>query len=278
MTFNIDIGFASLAGRKNSNENFCAAMLPDPGQEGMSKEAAQTTVISLVRDYYATPETWGTTVALDRIIGAQNAWLAGINRRRHPAMGLTTLRVSGLLDATLQDVNRMTQRLPIPHRLKIGELIDGLTVTATVADNGINLLYQVRDTGTRTLYALKTLHPAPCTWPGRTTPRSAPCWRMKPGWPAACRPAARLTIWSIFTSAYPPTGNAAPFTCCMTGTRAKPCSSNLAHGHRFSVQQALVVAAQTARALGRLHRQCVIHRGQPASGRRQGAAPARPRA
>ena len=34
----------------------------------------------------------------------------------------------------------------------------------------------------------------------------------------------------------------------------------LARGHRFSVQQALVVAAQTARALGRLHRQCVIHR------------------
>jgi len=57
----------------------------------MGKEAAQTTVTSLVRDYYATPETWDTTVALDRIIAAQNAWLAGINRRRQPVMGLTTL-------------------------------------------------------------------------------------------------------------------------------------------------------------------------------------------
>ena len=287
MAFNIDIGFATQAGRKDCNEDFCAAMLPEPGQEamgsivaiadgvsagGMGKEAAQTTVTSLVRDYYATPETWDTTVALDRIIGAQNAWLAGINRRRQPVMGLTTLtalvlrgqsytlahvgdsrayllrggkilqlthdhavnhpdfrhqllrsvgaadhvvvdymqgdllvgdvfvlvtdgvhgavrgevfekrlkdfaglpnplaahqesqklvdsaladgssdnvtavvvRVLGLLDATLQDINRMAQTLPVPPRLKLGEVIDGLTVTAPVADNGINVLYQVR--------------------------------------------------------------------------------------------------------------------------------------
>ncbi|MEO7400571.1 MAG: bifunctional protein-serine/threonine kinase/phosphatase [Polaromonas sp.] len=287
MAFNIDIGFASLAGRKPVNEDFCAAMLPEAGQEGMGSivaiadgvstggmgmEAAQTTVTSLVRDYYATPETWDTTVALDRIIGAQNAWLAGINRRRQPVMGLTTLtalvlrgqsytlahvgdsrayllrggkilqlthdhvvshpdfrhqllrsvgaedhvvvdymqgdlqlgdvfvlvtdgvhgavrgevfekrlkdlaglpdpqaaqqasqklvdtaladgssdnvtavvvRVLGLLDATLQDINRVAQTLPIPPRLKVGEVIDGLTVTAPVADNGINVLYQVR--------------------------------------------------------------------------------------------------------------------------------------
>lgn len=32
---------------------------------GMGREAAQTTVTSLVRDYFGTPETWDTTVALD---------------------------------------------------------------------------------------------------------------------------------------------------------------------------------------------------------------------
>ena len=106
MAFEIDIGFASEAGRKNINEDFCAAMLPEPGQQGMGsivaiadgvstggmgKEAAQTTVTSLVRDYYGTPETWDTTVALDRIIRAQNSWLSALNRRRHPVLGLTTL-------------------------------------------------------------------------------------------------------------------------------------------------------------------------------------------
>jgi serine/threonine protein phosphatase PrpC len=106
MGFELDIGYASQAGRNDVNEDFCGAMLPLPGSEGMGaiaaladgvsaggmgKEAAQTTVISLLRDYYGTPETWDTTVALDRIIAAQNTWLAGINRRRHPALGLCTL-------------------------------------------------------------------------------------------------------------------------------------------------------------------------------------------
>ena len=106
MAFDIDIGFESQAGRKPLNEDFCAALLPSIGQEdmgsivaiadgvssgGMGREAAQTTVTSVVRDYFGTPETWDTTVALDRIITAQNGWLCGINRRRRPALGLTTL-------------------------------------------------------------------------------------------------------------------------------------------------------------------------------------------
>jgi hypothetical protein len=45
-------------------------------------EAAQTTVMSVVEDYYGCPDTWDTTVVLDRLIGAQNAWLADHNRRR----------------------------------------------------------------------------------------------------------------------------------------------------------------------------------------------------
>ncbi len=58
---------------------------------GLGAEAAQTSVGALVRDYFATPGTWETTGALDRVISAQNLWLAGMNRRRQPAMGLTTL-------------------------------------------------------------------------------------------------------------------------------------------------------------------------------------------
>ena len=292
MAFEIDIGFASLAGRKDINEDFCAALLPQKGEEGMGsivavadgvsaggmgREAAQTTITSLVRDYYGTPETWDTTVALDRVIGAQNAWLAGINRRRQPAMGLTTLtalvlrgqsytlahvgdsrayllraghsqqltqdhvvnhpdlkhqllrcvgiedhvvvdylqgellvgdvfvlvtdgvhgivrgevfdkrlrtimdttqgenaqewsrklvdmaladgsednvtalvvRVQGLMESTLEDAKRRAQTLPIPQRLRVGDVLDGWRVVQTVADNGINVLYQVREDAPR---------------------------------------------------------------------------------------------------------------------------------
>ena len=101
----IDIGYTSLAGTKPINEDFAGAMLPGKGEQdmgvimaladgvsmgGMGKEAAQTTVTSLVRDYFCTPPTWDTSVALDRIIAAQNAWLVALNKRR-PELGFTTL-------------------------------------------------------------------------------------------------------------------------------------------------------------------------------------------
>ena len=63
---------------------------------GLGREAAQTTAMSLLADYHAAPDTWETTVVLDRLIGAQNAWLADHNRRRRSAgpdggIGMTTL-------------------------------------------------------------------------------------------------------------------------------------------------------------------------------------------
>lgn len=394
MAFDLDIGFATLAGRKNTNEDFCAAMLPEAGQEGMGsivaiadgvstggmgREAAQTTVTSLVRDYYGTPETWDTTVALDRIIGAQNAWLAGINQRRSPAMGLTTLtalvlrgqsytlahvgdsrayllrggktqqlthdhavnhpdfrhqllrsvgaedhvvvdymqgdlqvgdvfvlltdgvhgvvrdvrlqgfadleasadaqlasqnlveaalaagsndnvtavvvRVRGLLDATLQDVNRIAQTLPIPPRLKVGEVMDGLSVTAPVADNGINVLYQVRDPATRVLYALKTLNPA------RSHDEEERAMLAHEAWLALRMQSGRAAGHLVNLHDRLPNGQErSAFYLLYDWHSGETLQQQLDRRHKFSVEQVLGVATQAARALGRLHRQCVIHR------------------
>ena len=419
MAFELDIGFASQAGRKDSNEDFCAAMLPQKGQEdmgsivaiadgvstgGMGKEAAQTTVTSLVRDYYGTPETWDTTVALDRIIGAQNAWLAGINRRRHPVLGLTTLtalvlrgqsytlahvgdtrcyllrdgktlqlthdhvvnhpdfkhqllrsvgaedhlvvdyvqgdlhvgdvflllsdgvhgevrerrlkefaempgaqeaaqklveaalaagstdnvtamvvRVLGLLDATLHDVNRNAQVLPIPPRLKVGEVIDGLNVTAPVADNGINVLYQVRaiaptlGTGVSLLppegaltpkggrsalaprqgklYALKTLNPA------RAHDQEERAMLAHEAWLAKRMQTGRTADYLVNIHEELPTGKErSAFYLLYDWHSGETLQQMLDRKHKFSIQQCLGAATQMARALGRLHRQCVIHR------------------
>jgi serine/threonine protein kinase len=400
MTFEIDIGFSSLTGRRDINEDFCAAMLPEPGREsmgsiaaiadgvsagGMGREAAQTTVTSLVRDYFGTPETWDTTVALDRIIAAQNAWLAGINRRRQPVMGLTTLtalvlrgqsytlahvgdsrayllrggatvqlsndhvvphpdlkhqllrsvgaedhlmvdylqgdlhvgdvfvlvtdgvhgaqrasvfeaslnklaelgsaqdasqqlvdaalaagshdnatalvvRVLGLLDATLQDVNRIAQTLPIPPRLKVGEVIDGLRVTATVADNGINVLYQIRSGATTPgssgkLYALKTLNPA------RAHDEQERAMLAHEAWLASRMQAGRAAEHLVRLHELLPSGRErSAFYLLYDWHSGETLQQQIDRGHPFSVQQALGVATQTARALGQLHRQCVIHR------------------
>lgn len=410
MAFEIDIGFASLAGRKEVNEDFCAAMLPEPGREGMGsivaiadgvstggmgKEAAQTTVTSLVRDYYGTPETWDTTVALDRIISAQNAWLAGLNRRRHPAIGLTTLtalvlrgqsyalahvgdtrayllregrmtqlttdhvmdhpdlrhqllrcvgaedrlvmdytqgdlqvgdvfvllsdgvhnvlsdkklqalacadaqsategraqricrqmvdaamaagtsdnatalvvRVLGLLDATLDDENRRALALPVPGKLRVGDSLDGLTVTAPVADNGINVLYQVRwnppaadadpqkrPAGGR-LYALKTLHPARAHDPQERAMLAHEAWlarRMR-----SSRVAGHLVH---IHDRLPGGGEPGAFYLLYDWHAGETLQQMLDRKHRFSLQQVLALATQATTALGLLHRQHVVHR------------------
>ena len=400
MAFEIDIGFASSAGRKDINEDFCAAVLPQRGPEegwgaiaaiadgvstgGMGKEAAQTTVTSLVRDYYGTPETWDTTVALDRIIAAQNAWLCGVNRRRQPVLGLTTLtalvlrgqsytlahvgdtrayllrqgklmqlthdhvvnhpdfkhqllrslgaedhvvvdyiqgelelgdvfvllsdgvygsvrerelqdlvqvgrggadlgvgaqdasqklvdaalagassdnatamviRVQGLLDATLADANRGAQGLSVPARLRVGDVIDGLAVTATVADNGVNVLYQVRDPQTRQLYALKTLNPARAHDADERAMLAHEAWlakRMQSG-----RAADHLVR---LHEALPNAQARSAFYLLYDWHGGETLQQLLDRAHKFSLQQALAAAIQTARTLGLLHRQCVIHR------------------
>jgi serine/threonine protein phosphatase PrpC len=405
MAFDIDIGFATLAGRKDVNEDFCAAMLPEPGQQGMGsivaiadgvstggmgKEAAQTTVTSLVRDYYGTPETWDTTVALDRIIGAQNAWLAGLNRRRHPAIGLTTLtalvlrgqsyalahvgdtrayllregrmtqlttdhvmdhpdlrhqllrcvgaedrlvmdymqgdlqlgdvfvllsdgvhnvmsdkklqalasadappnaegqaqrisrqmvdaaiaagtpdnatalvvRVLGLLDATLDDENRRALALPVPGKLRVGDSLDGLTITAPVADNGINVLYQVRYTAPASvtvpsgkLYALKTLHPARAHDPQERAMLAHEAWLARRM--GSSRVADHLVH---LHDRLPGGGEPGAFYLLYDWHAGETLQQMLDRKHRFSLPQVLALATQAVTALGLLHRQHVIHR------------------
>ena len=398
MTFDIDIGFASLAGRKDVNEDFCAAMLPEPGQEamgsivaiadgvstgGMGEEAAQTTVTSLVRDYYGTPETWDTTVALDRIICAQNTWLAGLNRRRHPVLGFTTLtavvlrgqsytlahvgdtrayllrarrvsqistdhvvnhpdlkhqllrcvgaedrlvvdysqgdlfvgdvfvllsdgvhgalsakrlntliasanpalddvdsatlsqqlvdeaiaagthdnvtalvvRVRSLLNASLQDENRHAQALSIPGRLKVGDVMDGFAITAPVADNGINVLYQVRDINTQKLYALKTLHPA------RAHDMEERAMLAHEAWLAKRMQSSSAAQYFVNIHDRLPNGHSpSAFYLLYDWHAGETLQQLLTLQQKLPVQQAISVAVQVAKALGRLHRQNVVHR------------------
>ncbi|MES2182950.1 MAG: bifunctional protein-serine/threonine kinase/phosphatase [Pseudomonadota bacterium] len=392
MSFDLDIGFVSLAGRKESNEDFAAAMLAAPGEHdmgaiaaiadgvstgGMGREAAQTTVTSLVRDYFGTPATWDTTVALDRIIAAQNAWLCGINRRRAPALGLTTLtalvlrgqsyalahvgdtrayllrggrlelltsdhvvaqadfkhqltrsvgaderlvvdyrqgelqagdlfvllsdgvhgvlraaelsaaladgagaqvaaqalvdaalrrggadnttalvvQVRGAAEGTLQDENRRAREVPVPSRLlRPGDQLDGLAVTALVAQGGANLLYQVRDPLTQRLYALKTLHPRRAHDPEERAMLAHEAWLARHMQVGAAAP------YLVHLHAGPPTGDATAFYLLYDWQAGETLQQMLGRGHRFGVAPAVEMALRTAQALGQLHRQGVVHR------------------
>ncbi|WP_342620489.1 bifunctional protein-serine/threonine kinase/phosphatase [Rhodoferax sp. GW822-FHT02A01] len=392
MAFEIDIGFTSQAGAREVNEDFCGAMLPSPAQAdmgaiaavadgvshgGMGREAAQTTVISLLRDYYGTPETWNTTVALDRVISAQNAWLAGINRRRIPALGMSTLtalvikgqsyalahvgdtrayllrdgeliqltqdhvvqhpdfhhqllraigyedrvavdyeqgdaqvgdvfvlltdgvhgsldskriretvlshnssqlaaqalidaarkassqdnvtalvlRVIGLLDASLSDESQSLKTLPIPPRLQVGSVIDGLSVTALVADNGVNLLYQVRDLASQKLFALKTLNPSRANDPQEREMLAHEAWLAK-----RMRSSSAADYLVTLHDELP---GKTPRSACFLlydWHRGETCAQWLAHKGPLQVPQLLGLATQALKGLMLLHRQGVVHR------------------
>lgn len=115
MSFVVDIGHASARGPRALNEDFAGVVQAAPfeasrgliaavadgvsgGPEGSGQGlmAAQTTAMGLLNDFFATPATWETSVALNRLISAQNAWLAHHNQRQQGAGALTTLTALAL--------------------------------------------------------------------------------------------------------------------------------------------------------------------------------------
>ncbi len=389
MTFDIDIGFHSSVGQKFSNEDFCGANIPAQNSlemgaiaavadgvssGGMGQEAAQTSVLSLLRDYYDTPKTWDTTVALDRIITANNSWLVGMNSRRHPAMGMTTLttlvmrgqtyvighigdtrayllrdgvlaqlthdhvvnhvdfahqllravgleqnimvdytqgdlqindvfvlmtdgvhgslnsrhihtilnthqdshqasvalvesalkagsrdnatalvvRVKALFGGTIQDISHAAKRLDMPTQLlKVGSTIDDLLVTAIVADNGINVLYQVRDPQTLKLYALKTLHPA------RAHDHDERAMLVHEAWLSEHLRSKHLV--HLYTEGVMPTTRSA-FYLLFDWHGGVTLQQKIDTQKTPEIAESVAIGMQALRALSALHRQGVIHR------------------
>jgi len=116
MSFDVDIGWDSQRGPRERNEDFIGAQRAEASEatrgliavvaDGVSSgghglEAAQTTVMGLLGDFFATPATWEATVALERLITAQNDWLVSQNRRRSGGdTALTTLTALALRGQT----------------------------------------------------------------------------------------------------------------------------------------------------------------------------------
>ncbi len=57
---------------------------------GGGREAAEYTVRGLLSDYYATPETWGTALSLDRVLNAINRWLIAQAAAHREFAGMAT--------------------------------------------------------------------------------------------------------------------------------------------------------------------------------------------
>jgi len=382
--FDVDIGHTSRRGTRENNEDFAGAMR-EPGRglvaaiaDGVSTgghglEAAQTTVMGLLADFFAAPATWETTVVLDRLIGAQNAWLADHNRRRqgqggamttltafaieghgvtiahvgdtrawrvrgtdcvqlttdhsfdHPDLRSRLTRAIGLddavrvdydqgevqvgdifvltsdgvhgvlkrerlaalvrhdagaqaasdviveaalaagsrdnasalvihvrgLDATrLEDELHRGHRLPAPGKLKVGDVLDGYTVTALVADTGVHRLVQARDNATRALVAIKSLHESRASDPEERAMLAHEAWL-----------GLRVTEHDGrgFVRVHEVTGASAMYTV-FDWHGGRTLEQMLADKQVFTVAEVVAAASEVARALGRLHRHGVIHR------------------
>lgn len=392
MSFDVEIGQATRSGPRDVNEDCVAVARAQPGDGvpgliaaiadgvstgGLGREAAQTSVRALLADFFDTPATWETTVALDRLIGAQNAWLVAQNRQReglgkgHAAAALTTLsalvlqgqgwtvahvgdtrvwrvaggeitllthdhswaqpdqrsrltravglddglhvdylqgearlgdcfvlttdgvhgvlrprrigelavqgsadeaaqaiveaalgagtrdnatalvlRVKGLDAGRLEDEARRLRDLPVLPRLRVGDSVDGFTVTALVADNGVHRLYQARDGRSGELVALKTLHESRASDPQERAMLAHEAWL-----------AMRITERDArgFVRARESSGATALYTV-FDWHGGQTLEQWLQQGRRFGVDEVVGAAIEIARALGRLHRQGVVHR------------------
>ena len=388
MSFDVDIGQATERGPRAANEDFAAVQCHAPGDEGrgivvavadgvssggQGRMAAQTSVLSLVEDFFCAPATWDTTVVLDRVIGAQNSWLIAHNRRTPAPTALTTLtalvlrgqswtlahvgdarayllrgtecrrlthdhaidhpdlrsqltralglddavhvdylqgdlhvgdvfvlvtdgvhgklstpriaelvasgdaqqasgalvqaalaagtpdnatalvvRVLSLAGARLADAVMLGHQLPVPRRMKVGDVIDGHVITALVADTGVHLVYQVRASLVGALKALKTLHPSRVNDPQERAMLSHEAWLSERVGEHADDGFVRITPRADATEFYLlydwHTGQTLDRLLGRRGARALPVIDIVGWG----------MAA--ARALGRLHRLGVIHR------------------
>lgn len=106
MPLTITAGHASATGLRQCNEDFVGMVTPlEPdlsskgliaaiadgvsGSEG-GRQAAEYTVRGLLADYYATPDTWPVTQALERVIKATNSWVQTQGATRRELAGMAT--------------------------------------------------------------------------------------------------------------------------------------------------------------------------------------------
>ncbi len=391
MSFDVEIGHASRRGTRTHNEDFAGA-LREPGRGlvaaiadgvssgGRGREAAQTTVMGLLADFFAAPPTWETTVVFDRLVGAQNAWLAAHNGRagKGGEVAMTTLtalaleghgvtiahvgdtrawrlrgdellqlthdhrfesidfasrltRAIGLDDAVridyaqgelqvgdtfllstdgvhgvlggerlaallrvgeaqaasealvdaalaagshdnasalvirvraldagrLEDELARGRRLAPPPPLQVGDVLDGYTITARVADTGVHRLYQARD-AERRLVALKTLHESRASDPQERAMLAHEAWlglRLSERYAGANQGVAGGGFVRVHELAEP----SALYTV-FDWHGGRTLEQMLDAQPRASVAEVVETASQVVQALGRMHRLGVIHR------------------
>ncbi len=106
MPLQVAVGYASLTGPRERNEDFCglatpagpelenkgviAAVADGIGGHRGGREAAEYSVRGLLADYYATPDTWSVPRAIETVTTALNRWVIAEAGRNAELAGMAT--------------------------------------------------------------------------------------------------------------------------------------------------------------------------------------------
>jgi len=106
MPLQVAVGYASLTGPRERNEDFCglatpaglelenkgviAAVADGIGGHKGGREAAEYSVRGLLADYYATPDTWSVPHAIETVMTALNRWVIAEAGRNAEMAGMAT--------------------------------------------------------------------------------------------------------------------------------------------------------------------------------------------
>lgn len=138
------------------------------------------------------------------------------------------------------------RRLPLPPRLKAGEMIDGLRVEELLHESRVTLLYRVTRLDDGAALVLKTLRPEAGDaeamaalvreeWLARRVPGR--------GFPRVCDHAAREHLYYL-----------------MSWHEGETLKASLVRGHRYAPHELVEVGRDLLRAVGSLHRLGIVHR------------------
>ncbi len=106
MSLIVSTAYATHAGPRERNEDFVGMVTPGEPEfsskgllaavaDGVSgnaggRDAAEYTVRGLLSDYYATPDTWPVSQALDRVLNAINSWVQSQGSKRPELAGMAS--------------------------------------------------------------------------------------------------------------------------------------------------------------------------------------------
>jgi len=147
---------------------------------------------------------------------------------------------------TLRDRLATGRGLPVPPRLREGDVLDGLRVETLLHESRVTLLYRVENEASGEVSVLKTLRPEADDdeaaaallreeWLARRAPSQA--------FPAVVDAGARSWLYYL-----------------MSWHEGETLKAKLARGHRFPPHELVAIGVALLRALASLHRLGIVHR------------------